>query len=85
MEVYRTRAFENDFARLPYAIQKRFEAKLGLFLLNPVHPSLRVKKMGGTENIWEASITKGYRFTFMLHSQACVLRRIGTHDILRNP
>lgn len=85
MEVYRTQAFERDFAHLTYDIQKRFEAKFGLFILNPAHPSLRVKKMGGTENIWEARITKGYRFTFMLHSQACILRRIGTHDILRNP
>lgn len=85
MEMYRAQSFERDFTGLPRVIQNQFERKLGFFLDNPLHPSLRVKKMGGTDSIWEARITKGYRFTFTLQDQMCVLRRIGTHDVLRRP
>lgn len=85
MEVYRTNAFEKDYCNLPEIIQRRFEVKLEFFLLNPLHPSLHAKKMGSTRDIWEARITKGYRFTFTLQGQVCILRRIGIHDILRNP
>lgn len=85
MEVYRTQSFERDFGGLPKEVQNQFERKLGFFLSNPFHPSLQSKKMGGTQGIWEARISKGYRFTFMFQDHVCILRRVGTHDILRNP
>lgn len=85
MEIYRTRSFEHDVIRLPSTVQTRFAKQLDFFLDNPFHPSLHTKKMGGTSDIWEARVTKGYRFTFSVQSQMCVLRRIGTHNILRNP
>lgn len=85
MEVYRTKIFEDDFTELPKTVRHRFEVELGIFLNNPLHPSLRCKKMAGTDDIWEVRITKGYRFTFTLQNHLCILRRIGSHDILRNP
>lgn len=85
MEVYRTKSFTRDFLHLPRTIKQQFEAKLGLFLLNPFYPSLHTKKMQGTRTIWEARVTRGYRFTFSVEGHVCILRRIGTHDILRTP
>lgn len=85
MEVYRTRSFENDFAELPDKIQTQFALKLKFFLHNAFHPSLHTKKMQGTNGIWEFRISKDYRCTFLMRSNACVLRRIGPHDILRTP
>ncbi len=41
--------------------------------------------MEGTHDIWEGRITKGYRFTFQVHQDSYLLRRIGTHDILTAP
>lgn len=50
------------------------------------HPSLRVKKMQGHENRWEGSITIFYRFTFEMHEDHYLFRRIGPHDdVLRKP
>ncbi|MBI5747817.1 MAG: hypothetical protein HZA00_01740 [Nitrospinae bacterium] len=85
MKIARTDSFKKDFKNLPYHIQKIFEKKIKLFLENISHPSLRVKKLQGYENRWEASITMFYRFTFEIHKDYYLLRRIGPHDILRTP
>jgi hypothetical protein len=55
-------------------------------MININHPSLRVKKMKGHKNRWEASIDMFYRFTFEIHSDYYLLRRIGPHDdVLKKP
>ncbi len=36
-------------------------------------------------SFWEGRITKNYRFTFQIEGEICILRRIGTHDILKTP
>lgn len=85
MNIFRTRSFEKDFRKLPSDIIERFEKQLGFFLSDTFHPSLQSKKMQGRIDIWEARITKGYRFTFWRDGETVILRRIGTHDILQNP
>ncbi len=85
MRVARDLRFVKEFAALPPAIQKRAKKQLALFLQNPRHPSLQTKKMKGQGNIWEARITKGYRFTFEISGDLYKLRRIGPHDILNRP
>ncbi|MEK6589103.1 MAG: cytotoxin, partial [Nitrospinota bacterium] len=72
--------------KLPKAIQERFDKKILLFEKNLRHSSLRVKKMKGHKNRWEASIDMFYRFTFEIHEDYFLLRRIGPHDnILKKP
>lgn len=85
MNIVTTKPFDRDYVRLSHDIQKRLDAKLRLFIANPFHPSLRSKKMEDPRGIWEVSITMNYRFTFMRDRNTVILRRIGTHDILRNP
>jgi mRNA interferase RelE/StbE len=85
MKVLTTRSFDRDYAALPDNIQDLANQKLRLLLENPRHPSLRLKKMGGRGEIWEASVTMTYRFTFQREGDTYILRRIGTHDILRTP
>jgi hypothetical protein len=41
--------------------------------------------MEDPREIWEGRITQGYRFTFQIVGDIYLLRRIGTHDILRRP
>ena len=43
------------------------------------------KKMNDPRNIWEGRITKPYRFTYQFEGDAYVLRRVYTHDVLKNP
>jgi len=52
---------------------------------NPKHPSLRTKKMEGYPSVWEVRITGGYRLTFRIEGDIYLLRRVGTHDILKRP
>jgi len=77
--------FEKAFARLPIQIREAVYEKLELFAQNPGHPSLRVKKIKGTDSVWEMSITMNYRLTFEFKPEEIFLRRIGTHDILNHP
>lgn len=85
MRLVTTQPFEKDYTALPRDIQEQIDKKLTLFVRDPRHPSLRVKKMEGFSGIWEGSVTKGYRFTFQIERETYILRRIGTHDILRTP
>ena len=83
---YRTlREFDRSFKRLPKRIRDETSEKLALFSDDPSHPSLRVKRIRGSERIWEMSITMNYRLTFEIDGERVVLRRIGTHDVLRRP
>lgn len=83
MKISWPKSFSKRYQALPLDVQKRFDEKIQLFEKNPRHPSLRVKKMSGTENIWEASISENYRWTFEWTKDLVKLRHIGTHDILK--
>jgi mRNA-degrading endonuclease YafQ of YafQ-DinJ toxin-antitoxin module len=53
---------------------------------NPHHPSLRTKKVQGTENIFECSITMAVRLTWQYEGDSILLRLIGDHDeVHKNP
>jgi len=78
--------FHKDYRKLPATLQHAADAKIRMLADNPRHPSLRVKKMEGHKNTWEASITMKYRITFEIEEDAFLLRRIGEHDkVLKNP
>ena len=85
MQFLRTERFRKDFKPLPAEIQHRTAKALELFLANSRHPSLHVKKMEGAPDIWELRVTDNYRITFQFVQEGVLLRRIGTHNILRQP
>lgn len=78
MKLLLTERFRRDYRHLPAAIQDEVDEKLG-------HPSLQVKKMQGTAGIWELRVTQGYRLTFQIERGSYLLRKVGSHDILRRP
>jgi mRNA-degrading endonuclease RelE of RelBE toxin-antitoxin system len=77
-----SKRFKKEYNSLPKEIQKAFDKKLALFLDKTTHPSIRVKKIQGTKQRWEGSVTKNYRFTFEFIKNTVLFRTIGTHDIL---
>ena len=86
MKIIHTDSFKRDFKELPIHIQDKFENKIRIFIQNINHPSLRIKKMSGHKNRWEGSIDMFYRFTFEIHTDYYLFRRIGPHDeVLNNP
>lgn len=86
MKLQWTEQFAKEYRKLPEHMRKQADQKLILFLENPSHPSLRTKKMKGLKiEIYELSVTMNYRITFQTEADVCLLRRIGTHDILKRP
>jgi mRNA-degrading endonuclease RelE of RelBE toxin-antitoxin system len=83
MEIKPSSKFAHDYKNLPPLLRKRADEQLKILLENPQHPSLGLKKMKGFPDIWEARVTKNYRFTFQTQGNFYLLRRIGTHDILK--
>lgn len=80
-----TKSFKKNYQILPEDIKKRTKKQLRVFIGNPRHPSLRVKKMQDPRDIYEGRITYSYRFTFQVEGEIYILRKIGSHDILKNP
>jgi len=78
-----SKRFKKEYNNLPKEIQKAFDEKLALFLEEMSYPSLRVKRIQGTKNRWEGSITVKYRFTFGFLKDGVFFRTIGTHYILQ--
>jgi len=85
MKIAFTVPFLNDYNGLSARLQEQADKQIDRLIENPNHPSLRAKKMEGHHSIWEARITKGYRMTFEIKNDTFLLRRIGTHDILKRP
>jgi addiction module RelE/StbE family toxin len=83
-EVVFTPRFDKLFRKLPKRIREETYEKLALLTNDLAHPSLRAKRMQGAD-IWEISITMNYRLTFEVDGERVILRRIGTHDVLRRP
>ena len=58
------------------------EKFLRLIVESPSHPSLRIKKIQGTQNVFEASLNMEIRVTFnFVKPDTIYLRNIGKHDI----
>ncbi len=77
MKFQTTRPFDRDYAGLPEEIKERVEKQLALLLLNPSHPSLRLKRIRGTADIWEVRVSRSYRLTLQLAGDTYLLRRVG--------
>jgi mRNA-degrading endonuclease RelE of RelBE toxin-antitoxin system len=85
MKLLFTKTFIRDYRKLPREIQNTTDKQLGLLLSNPQHPSLNLKKMQDPRGIWEGRVTASYRFTFQIEEESYILRKIGSHDMLRRP
>ena len=77
-----TNRFRKEYRDLPKEIREGFDQKLTLLLNDMKHPSLRIKRIQGTRNRWEGSVTMKYRFIFEFDEGIAIFRAIATHDIL---
>jgi mRNA interferase RelE/StbE len=86
MHLQYTERFRHAFAALTDADAARVGKALRLLAVDPRYPSLRVKRIQGTEGIWEARASASLRLTFEMHGAALILRTVGLHDVtLNNP
>ncbi len=81
----RTERFKKDFRRLDVTARERVLTALEKFAVSERHPSLGVKKMEGTDAIWELRASDTLRITFQRTGEVVTLRRTGTHNVLGRP
>jgi mRNA interferase RelE/StbE len=82
VKIRRTESFLTDYRRLPAEVKARVDKQLAYLIENPGHPSLKVKKLRGSDK-FEVRVSRGYRLTFRYKDEILELRRVGTHDILK--
>lgn len=77
--------FQKHYKKLSAQEKNLFKQKLELFVKNPWHPSLRVKRIQGTEDLFEFSVNMDIRVIWYYEGDAIVLLiDIGHHDIFKN-
>ena len=80
MKIARTESFKKAWAQLSEE-QKALARKAIDNLIKDIrYPALRVKKIRGTEYIWEARVSRSLRMTFQIEGDMIILRNIGQHD-----
>ena len=79
-----TRKFDKQFKQLDANTSKQAERAIELFISDPSQPSLRYKKIQGTDNFYEISVNMSIRVIIEVTSekndQINTLYIIGTHD-----
>ena len=87
MQLYLTDRFIKSFRKLDPHSRKAIQKTLERLTVNPLHPSLRTRKMEGYGRVFEASATMNIRMTFHYEGpDILVVRNCGHHDdTLGNP
>ena len=76
--------FKKHYRTLNDIEKKQFRNKLKIFCESPMHPSLRVKRIQGTEDLFEFSVNMDIRVIWFYEGDTLVaLVDIGHHDILK--
>lgn len=83
-EILFSSRFKKSFSKLQDMEKKIFYEKLSLFIENHRHPSLRTKKIKGSEILFESSINMSIRVIWTYQDENLILMLdIGHHDILK--
>ena len=78
-----TKRFQKHFQKLTLTEKTQLKKKLELFSQNPMHPSLRTKRIQGTDQLYEFSVNMDIRVIWYYENgKIIVLLDIGHHDIL---
>lgn len=86
MNFIETNRFKRAYKSLSSQAKERSKEALRTLATNIRHPSLQVKKIKGTRDIWEARAGLDYRITFQMIKDYIILRNVGHHDpTLKNP
>jgi mRNA interferase RelE/StbE len=84
MKIQITQRFKRSFQKLKKEEQQAFQKQIELLIQNPTapfHPSLQIKEIKGTVEIFECRINRDIRMTWQYYqSDSILLRNIGKHD-----
>lgn len=86
MRIVFAKRFVEAHRRLNRDVRAKADKALRLLASNPRHPSLHLKRMRSTPDLWEVRVDRGNRMTLHIEGDCYVLRNIGKHDeVLGNP
>ena len=74
-----TEKADRDYAGLPSDVRKAFAKQLRFLLTNLQHPSLHAKKYDEGADLWQARITRSWRFYFKILEDEYVVISIIPH------
>ena len=78
-----TERFKKHYKSLQPNEQKQIIKKVELLAKNPMHPSLRTKRIQGTNDLFECSVNMSIRIIWYYEGdQIIILMDVGHHDIL---
>ena len=84
LQITYTERFRKHFRKLTENEKALFKKKLCLFAENPLHPSLRTKRIQGTDDLFEFSVNMDIRVIWYYEGESLVaLIDVGHHDILQ--
>lgn len=81
MELETSERFRKEYQELSPALQALVDRKLRYLVENWRHRSLRVRRVQGTVDLFEASINMEYRVIFRVLPGGYRLLRLGRHDV----
>jgi mRNA interferase RelE/StbE len=79
MKISRTTHFERDYTKAPKEIRAAFDKQSSLLLQDLRHPSLRAKKYEEATGLWQARVTRDWRFYFVIDGDTYHLVRLTPH------
>lgn len=78
-----TKRFEKNLKKLTAAERAQLKKKLEILIMDPLYPSLRTKRIQGTEELFEFSVNMDVRVIWQYEGDTLILLLdIGHHDIL---
>jgi mRNA interferase RelE/StbE len=63
----------------PPSVQKAFAKQVRLLESNMHHPSLRTKKYGGSQTVWQGRVNRDWRFYFEIQGDVIAVTSIIPH------
>ena len=75
--------FQKSYRKLSETNRKQVKNKIRLLCENPMHPSLRTKRIQGSTNLFECSVNMDIRIIWYYEEEEIIiLLDIGHHSIL---
>ena len=81
-----TSRYLRGYKRLTPDVRRQVDKAIRMVTTNPNHPSLRLHRVQGTDDVWEISPTMSIRITLRFRDDLIEFRNVGPHDdVLRPP
>jgi len=79
MKLRWTSHFARAYSKAPQEIQTAFDKQSLLLLQTLRHPSLRAKKYDESGDLWQARVTRNWRFYFLIRDDTYLIVAIIPH------